>query len=407
MTPMEETKRVAPGVTRRDFLGMIGASAMAAGALGGTLAGCAPASEEKLSAMAADAAGAMGGFSWEAVSGPIDESQIAETVEREVVIVGAGMSGLCAALATGEAGLSAVVLSKTEASSGFATQSAVWNTQHQKDIGLPERMDAVDYTTQWMKACSNVPNRKFMNMWLERSGSDMDWMLLYLEPEGLVEWMDDSAPEAVMVDWVNGAPMLEAKAAAFGVEFLRNTPAMRLEREEGGRVTAVIAEVDKGVYKRFAASKGVIICAGDYNGDEEMMEHFLPWASGFRRSQPANVNMGDMLKAAHWVGGRHRQRTAQLRDTLRVELLGDGRARRQRRAVVIRERQGRAVLQRGCGVPVRALPGYRTARLHAFRHLRRQFRARLARYGRGCLSQLSYVRGVLRGPARVGREVRH
>lgn len=63
MTPMEETKRVAPGVTRRDFLGMIGASAMAAGALGGTLAGCAPASEEKLSAMAADTAGAMGGFS--------------------------------------------------------------------------------------------------------------------------------------------------------------------------------------------------------------------------------------------------------------------------------------------------------------------------------------------------------
>ncbi|EQI08543.1 UNVERIFIED_ORG: thi4 family protein, partial [Clostridioides difficile F501] len=70
---------------------------MAAGAAG--LAGCSPqASSDAASAGASDA-GAAGGPSFLTGPSPIAESDIKETVEADIVIVGAGLSGISAARA--------------------------------------------------------------------------------------------------------------------------------------------------------------------------------------------------------------------------------------------------------------------------------------------------------------------
>ena len=68
------------GVTRRGFLGLAAASAVIAGS---GIAGCAPAKPSETDAEQAQTAL------------EIDESEIKETKEADVVVVGLGVSGVC------------------------------------------------------------------------------------------------------------------------------------------------------------------------------------------------------------------------------------------------------------------------------------------------------------------------
>lgn len=96
------------GLSRRAFLGLGATAAMAAGAAG--LAGCSPqASSDAASAGASDA-GAAGGPSFLTGPSPIAESDIKETVEADIVIVGAGLSGISAARAAVESGAKNIVV---------------------------------------------------------------------------------------------------------------------------------------------------------------------------------------------------------------------------------------------------------------------------------------------------------
>lgn len=84
-------------ISRRSFIGLSGIAG--AGALFG-LAGCAPtsAAEKELSATGEAAAVQDGTYSWETAPAPIAESEIAETMEADIVVVGAGMAGCVATL---------------------------------------------------------------------------------------------------------------------------------------------------------------------------------------------------------------------------------------------------------------------------------------------------------------------
>ena len=79
------------GVTRRGFLGLAAASAVIAGS---GIAGCAPAKPSKTDADAEQAQTAL----------EIDESEIKETKEADVVVVGLGVSGVAAMRSAAEAG---------------------------------------------------------------------------------------------------------------------------------------------------------------------------------------------------------------------------------------------------------------------------------------------------------------
>ena len=52
------------------------------------------------------------GWSWETPPDPIPEEQIAETIERDVVVVGGGISGLAASTRLAQKGLRVVTLDK-------------------------------------------------------------------------------------------------------------------------------------------------------------------------------------------------------------------------------------------------------------------------------------------------------
>ena len=118
------------GFSRRDFLkiGAVGA----AGAAAAGLAGCAPSGNESSSGAVAGEATAEGGavstndvviklgdqmpkWSFMVPPEPIADDQITETVENDIIIVGAGMSGLTTAVAAAEKGGKVTLFSASSA----------------------------------------------------------------------------------------------------------------------------------------------------------------------------------------------------------------------------------------------------------------------------------------------------
>ena len=80
--------------------------------------------------------------------------------------------------------------------------------------------------------------------------------------------------------------------------FASNSPAVRLIRENDnkGRVKAVIAG-EQGAYKKYVGTKGIILCTGDYNADNEMREYFIP------STKYIHMNMYEMVKLDLSVSG--------------------------------------------------------------------------------------------------------
>lgn len=88
--------------------------------------------------------------------------------------------------------------------------------------------------------------------------------------------------------------------------------AKRLVQDEASRVTGVIyADIDDNYYK-VNASKGVILCTGDYGGNKQMIQYYMPrvladgddlgWPDVDARGNRTNI--GEGLQMAHWIGAR-------------------------------------------------------------------------------------------------------
>ena len=97
------------GITRRGFLAAATVAAASATAAG--LAGCAP-SGAAGEGSSQDSGGAKTRWSWETKPDPILESDIAETIDADICIVGFGATGAPAALAAAQSGAKVVVLQK-------------------------------------------------------------------------------------------------------------------------------------------------------------------------------------------------------------------------------------------------------------------------------------------------------
>ena len=85
------------GISRRNFLT---GAALASVAAGAGLAGCAPSADKKTEAVGT--ADATTQYEWEKVPEPITD--IAETVDTDILVIGAGLSGCACACSAAENG---------------------------------------------------------------------------------------------------------------------------------------------------------------------------------------------------------------------------------------------------------------------------------------------------------------
>ena len=329
------------GLSRRAFLGLGATAAMAAGAAG--LAGCSPqASSDAASAGASDAGAASGstaagGPSFLTEPSPIAESDIKETVEADIVIVGAGLSGISAARAAVESGAkNIVVVEKATTWQYRSNQVGCIGGKIQEDLGI--HIDKNAAVGQIMKECGYRPNQRILNLWADNSGEAFDWFLAASEGQYVVEAESDTYDGKSMsvrkMHWPHPAEaniaddfypifddcqiclpdngpyiqnMVDICEKA-GVQFLYSTFARQLVRpDNAGRVEGVIVEDENGDYKKITARKAVLSC-GDMSSDTEMLTYYAPQATKYgcffstmdKSGKP--VNTGDGHKMAMWAG---------------------------------------------------------------------------------------------------------
>lgn len=300
-------------LNRRDFLK--GASAVGAfGALGavGALAGCAPSAtsgnKENGTANASSAglnAETVAGKQWtfEIPPEPIAENDIAETITAEVIVVGAGMAGMCCATSAAELGVDTVVIDAGAIPISRGGSNQAIGTQYQLEMGVDYKpKDALEHVKIEQLAGFYTMDKIKWSRWLQHSGESMDWMIEkmtgrglkvnleppYADPDGTL-----AAPPSVHNFWndenpigvFQGAPLCaQAYADIFTEEYGKKiyfkNKAVQLVRENNntGRVSAVIAEREDGTFAKYVGTKAVVLATGDFSKDEDMMARYAPWA---------------------------------------------------------------------------------------------------------------------------------
>ena len=297
-------------VSRRGFItGSAAAGALAA--LG--LAGCAPTKSEGGSKSTKDAEKT----SWRTQP---EAPSISETVEADIVVVGAGNGGIVAATTAAQEGAKVIVLEKAGqvASAREAIGALNAEADHQEDVPtLLNHANSVE---------SGDANMLMYKTWAEKSGEMINWMKETLEPKGMCfpfEWHTPDDPHAyypamcynpIMGEYNPDGPNygayahLEVLADVFtndlGGEIRFNTPAQQLVIDDSGKVTGVIATDSDGKGVQVNANKGVIICTGGYGANLEMLNDLAEGNTKWCGLTSATTEEGDGIKMALWAGAQ-------------------------------------------------------------------------------------------------------
>lgn len=259
--------------------------------------------------------------SFETPPAPIPDGSIAERIESEIIVIGAGVSGIAASLSAAEAGAKVIVIDKHTTSTFRGGDNAAIDSRLQKKLGI--RIDKDQVILELMKYGGNKIDQRLLRLWANNSGQVMDWIMDMTESGGLEttvkQWPypplfknDNEYYKEFPVchEFTNGQTgvmnVLIKNALSKGVDIRYSTRAVQLIRKTNGRVDGVIAQDKNGRYLQFNASKAVILSTGDYGHDREMMQKYCSWAADTARTMnlySPPVNTGDGHKMALWIGG--------------------------------------------------------------------------------------------------------
>jgi fumarate reductase flavoprotein subunit len=282
-----------------------------------SLSACSPAEPKDET----ESAAAGGAKDYKAKPDPIPDDQIAETLEADVVVVGAGTSGTLAAVMATESGAKVIVLQKEDApitnGMGFGA--------YDPDIEHP--YDVQDAITRWMRESEGRSDRRLIRRWIQYSGAackkiyelckDSDEIIVGLttEPEAAVypdEWNFAYSFGGVFIagkEVVDGGTRIACKimldkAESDGAEVLYSTPAKQLVQDASGRVTGVIAQREDDTYIKVNAKNGVILAAGDYGNNADFRREYMPHIEGLASAYIVQSNVGDGHLMGLWAGAK-------------------------------------------------------------------------------------------------------
>ncbi len=265
---------------------------------------------------------------------PIADSEITETISADVIIVGGGMSGLCAAMSAAEEGAKVILIEKSEQVNFRGNDYGAIGSKMQKQINnAVPKLEAVQ---EIMRYNAYKGNQRVVSLWADNSGMVADWIMAKAEGYGCkpkpVPIDETMTPGTTVRGFptlsfrmdpsdvaINDAPQgtdpwtasmrytLKQGCLDAGVDIRFKSPGVQLVREDNnkGRVTAVIAG-EKGAYKKYVGTKGIVMCTGDYNADQEMREYYIPSTKYIHANMyemvNGPINTGDGHKMGMWIG---------------------------------------------------------------------------------------------------------
>ena len=313
---------MAKEISRRSFLKGAAAGALTA-ALAGATNGIAFAEEKPAEAVPEEQSSTWYDAKYFAKPDPITD--IAETIDTDVVVVGAGNGGLVAAASVVDLGAKLVLVEKNAMPISWAGEMGAYNTK------LMKEKYGIEYTEEEMLEISNEICRyagyecdqRLINLWLFNSGRTMDWFIDQMETKGVHMFLETDMKDCRFMNKPQthtvyetfeelgpnymGSQLANPKWVEIigdkGGNIMWEHTAKQLVQDADGKVTGIIIQAKDGKYIQINAAKGVILSTGGYGGNPEMMD-----ALRYRDKDVICNNlgcafaMGDGIKMAMWCG---------------------------------------------------------------------------------------------------------
>jgi fumarate reductase flavoprotein subunit len=304
------------GISRRSFLSCAAIGAAGIGMLG--LSGLVPKNAE---AAQADknmdfAKSSDGGATLNFLPKPkpIADKDIKSTMTFDVIVVGAGASGVPAALSAAENGARVAVIQK------HPMPVSQGNTGSGIDLATSDKAGIEALVAKLMNDNNHRCNPALLRQWAYNSGEAVRWVIDRAKQGGSPVVDQGSGPQFAIrkvngytLNYVtsffgpkpyttgDGMQALAKTAEKAGVQFFFNMPASQLVQSKSGEVIGVIAKGRDGKYTKFIAKKGVILATGDYQNNAAMCNYFIPDIKHFGRKMMDRT--GDGFAMAYWAGG--------------------------------------------------------------------------------------------------------
>ena len=124
---------------------------------------------------------------WREVPAPVAQAAIRQTIETDVLIIGAGQAGICAARAAAEAGARVCVLEKQKQEKKIVLGNGEIghiNSKWQEEHGVP-KVDIATFVNDWQTRTNNRSNYRLIRTYAEKCGECFDWVIEPLDAEQL------------------------------------------------------------------------------------------------------------------------------------------------------------------------------------------------------------------------------
>ncbi|MBR2835228.1 MAG: FAD-dependent oxidoreductase [Coriobacteriales bacterium] len=239
-------------------------------------------------------------WTFEVPPAPIANDQIAEVIEADILIIGAGFSGLVTAASASEAGAKVTVVTASDdiviRGGSMNARGSVLMDKAAETLRMAD--DAEFMREQLACAGYNVDQKKWWKF-INKSPEAMNWLIEMMETAGFItvlergfemcgddlfsstpgshSWVEDESGSAGKGSQANVVPVVYQKAVDNGTEFIWSTPVRQLVREDNntGRVSAAIAQRADGSYIKINARK-IVLATGDFSRDHDMMAKYCP-----------------------------------------------------------------------------------------------------------------------------------
>lgn len=258
------------------------------------------------------------------------ESEIEERVESletDVVVVGAGGSGTAAAVTAAENGANVIVLEKTAIAGGTTSMGGGFfaaDSEQARSMGH-DPLDTDMIFDLWMGEMDWLADGSLVRQFLELSHTTGDW----LEERGVEFHKEDEPVQQTHAEGTNGyhkydnfmqtseqlGAMLDRIVDEYGAQVFFETPATELITEDD-RVIGVVAQGSDGTRYEIQ-SDSVILATGGFVGDSEMVSNALNGVSV--NATGYNTNVGDGIKMATEEGAATRSKSAMVLHTFSID----------------------------------------------------------------------------------------
>ena len=258
----------------------------------------------------------------------IDEAAITETIDTDIVIVGAGNGGMFAAAYAAANGLNFRVIEQNSAVQDTRHWYGAIDSAAAKEAGVPAT-DKAKLLSEISRYASGKCDQRVVKTWINESAAMHDFMRGILEDQfgwtceftsgAEAAWPAENAEhntdylypvqehnyrQSESESGLQRNEALQQYIEELGYRIDFKTSLAKLEKDADGRITGIIAQsTEDDHFIRYNANKGVLLACGGFPGNPYMMEQLDPLGTSVTTAcsySPSDKGYG--IRAAMWAG---------------------------------------------------------------------------------------------------------